>query len=543
MVTIRAFSPFYPTSIITNSAAIGYPISTGVSVQSTGGLAMRVGMQVPFLDNGLLLKGYAEFFTGDLDEIRIWKTSGFGVGLELETAQASNYPSLLLYIPVRYLGSMGTGTVFVDQNNVVQNVGNGVLGPVSVNAKPAAGAAVTAALSMSAAGLAWNVSLGYFPTAACLSTTPAFYVQPASTRPCFTNYIDQRAAANLSRSSSAAVSLDDPSAVAAATPTYRVNFPQLQPDAVAYLVVRKPNWRDTVYQAPPSEGGGQVLLVDSVDLSVNSGLPFAQSDLAASLSSAYQAALPAYAGSVVASGGAGSVLAAEPGCVQCTGAACNCLQVTLSLSGVGRSCPNVLCPAALANQSALRLLCLDWWVPRARGWTVSAVLAERSPLYTGFLAGGWPTGGEVPEAVQAVMGYEASPEWLGPADAPYASAFTCAAVSYQQDVGVADGLVYVVVPGAELVAMLRARDRNLGDATDVLPLDDPGLPNGARLCPAVFYDPDDPMSTCDPQTRAPSMVYQTTDCPGGLQARPPHRIGPAGDRYEYRLAGPQEGRQ
>ena len=43
-----------------------------------------------------------------------------------------------------------------------------------------------------------------------------------------------------------------------------------------------------------------------------------------------------------------------------------------------------------------------------------------------------------------------------------------------------------------------ARDRNLGDAVDVLPADDPGLPNGARLCPAALYDASNPaVSLCN----------------------------------------------
>lgn len=259
----------------------------------------------------------------------------------------------------------------------------------------------------------------------------------------------------------------------------------------------------------------QVLLINSVDLSINSGLPFSQLELGISPSNPFQAVLPASAAALISPGATGSVLASEPGC-SCTSttAPCNCLQLQVTLANVGKSCSNTLCPDGLLGQPGLRLLCLDWWVPRARGWFISAAVTQNSRLYNSL------AGSNFAETMQALMGYEASPEWVGREEVPYMSAFTCSAVSYLQDIGISDGLLYVVVPGSEMVALLRARDRNLGDAVDIQPLDDPGLPNGARLCPSLFYDASDPRSTCDPQTLAPSSKYQTTACPSDVSFDP-----------------------
>ena len=492
-------------------------IKSALSVQSQGSLAMRIGVQIPFSDTGTNLKGYAEFFTGDLDEIRIWNPSGYGDGFELETVPNSDYPKLFLYIPVRYRPFTDSSTSFVDQNSVVQNLGNGVspiLGPTQFNTKPTGGISPAAALAVTGAGLAWNISISSAITAACPAMS-VVYVQPAWAQTCLINYIDRRAEASLSSASAPSISLDEPGVVAAATPTWRVNFAQLQPDDVAHMVLRKANWRDRV----SSGSGGQVVLIDSVGLSVDSGLPFSGGNLTTSLiDNRYQSALPATVAAAIAPGDAGSVLANEPGCYSCIsspgGAACNCLQLRLSLASVGQPCANAICPSGLRGQPGLRLLCLDWWVPRSRGWAVSTAVAEVGPLYQGL------PGGRIAETAQLSMGYEASPEWVGREEVPYASAFTCAAVSYLQDIGVSDGLFYVVVPGSEMVALLRARDRNLGDAVDILPLDDPGLPNGARLCPSLLYDSGDPLSTCHPQTLAPSSAYQTTACPPGVAADP-----------------------
>ena len=60
VVRVRAFSPNYASTALTNTMALGTmnSIKSALSVQSQGSLAMRIGMQIPFSDTGTNLKGY-----------------------------------------------------------------------------------------------------------------------------------------------------------------------------------------------------------------------------------------------------------------------------------------------------------------------------------------------------------------------------------------------------------------------------------------------------------------------------------------------------
>ena len=99
-----------------------------------------------------------------------------------------------------------------------------------------------------------------------------------------------------------------------------------------------------------------------------------------------------------------------------------------------------------------------------------------------------------------------------------------------------------------------ARDRNLGDAVDVLPADDPGLPNGARLCPAALYDASNPaVSLCnvgnllgdpatDPRLACSGNASQAhARFPAGAARAGCMRAGPPRRRRAGGEAGGQEG--
>jgi len=142
-----------------------------------------------------------------------------------------------------------------------------------------------------------------------------------------------------------------------------------------------------------------------------------------------------------------------------------------------------------------RLLCLEWQVPPNRGWNVTLDFRGQTncPTGQGLLA-------DLVSSYYAVIGYEASPEWLSASENPKFSAvpYTPAAPQssdcpncrpsdlgqYVND-GVEEGQVVQVKVGEEERIELYARDRNLDDAVDILPREDPGLPNGASLQPAL----------------------------------------------------------
>mmetsp|Transcript_60060 Transcript_60060/g.159640 ORF Transcript_60060/g.159640 Transcript_60060/m.159640 type:complete len:869 (+) Transcript_60060:62-2668(+) len=491
-IDISAYSPYRSTTVIRGPHVIvSGPINVG-----SGQLAFRIGMQIPFQSNGGLLNGYAEFFTGDLDEIKIWKSSTKQVGLEV--AQNSDYSSLYLYIPVRYRINNGTNP-FTDSNIVVQDLGQSpqIRGPSIFNSKPALSGSLTSALSTARA---WNITLLSDTTTQC-NPQQIVYLVPAWYKPCFSNYLDQRADLRVG-SLNFQAELLDPSQSTTASPYWRTVLLPYVPSAQARILVVDVNPLDVLTNDPA------IYLNSDVTLGIENGLPFASSDLTKTDSSAQVVLASKYA-SVVSPANSG----AQP-CNLCVGTAqCNCLEISLTLQPMISTC-SPTCPSGLSGDPTLMLLCYDWWVPATRGWSLSFGPIEHSTLYTGYqyTYRNRNIPNVLPDAMQILLGYEASPEWITPENIPVVSAYSCSVVSYLQDSGDPDNVQYVVVPGNELVVYLRARDRNLGDAVDIVPLDDPGLPNGARLCPALFYDSADAQSQCDPKAFDVNTAYQTPSC-------------------------------
>jgi len=84
------------------------------------------------------------------------------------------------------------------------------------------------------------------------------------------------------------------------------------------------------------------------------------------------------------------------------------------------------------------------------------------------------------------MGYEARPEWYSSSEAPRKRAADTGDVGDGSlaDCPDPDKVIWTRVK-KPVGASFRARDRNKDDAVDIVPADDPGLPNGARLNPPL----------------------------------------------------------
>lgn len=165
---------------------------------------------------------------------------------------------------------------------------------------------------------------------------------------------------------------------------------------------------------------------------------------------------------------------------------CDGIKITLNLTlpdpwyGADGARWDSVCPSAFKDQGIdpqYRFLCTEWFVPYGRGWSFRV---EFSEYPCGDLA-------DITETVyRARVGYEARPEWYSSAEAPQKRA--------ADTLNVGDGSkadcpnpdrVYWTQVGKAVQAFFRARDRNKDDAVDIVPADDPGLPNGAKLIPQL----------------------------------------------------------
>ena len=141
---------------------------------------------------------------------------------------------------------------------------------------------------------------------------------------------------------------------------------------------------------------------------------------------------------------------------------------------------DTVCPPAFVDQGIdpkYRFLCTEWWVPYGRGWSFRIGFVE-SPC--GYLP-------DMTETVyKARIGYEARPEWYSNAEAPTKQAADTLDVGdgSKADCPDPDTVIWTQV-GSAVQAYFRARDRNKDDAVDIVPADDPGLPNGAKLFPQL----------------------------------------------------------
>eukprot|EP00286_Rhodomonas_abbreviata_P018847 CAMPEP_0181304406 /NCGR_PEP_ID=MMETSP1101-20121128/9134_1 /TAXON_ID=46948 /ORGANISM="Rhodomonas abbreviata, Strain Caron Lab Isolate" /LENGTH=1010 /DNA_ID=CAMNT_0023410163 /DNA_START=120 /DNA_END=3152 /DNA_ORIENTATION=- len=177
------------------------------------------------------------------------------------------------------------------------------------------------------------------------------------------------------------------------------------------------------------------------------------------------------------------------------------------------------------NVGRYKLLCLEWFVPDGRGWNIS-MRFQQAALDCPKDKDLW--GDSIPLTNYfAVLGYDATPEWLSAKEFPKYSAIprpvggvirnpdcpTCR----QSDLSpfaqcVEEGAkvrvkIQTLPDGTRASVQIEfiARDRNLDDIVDILPREDPGLPNGAELAPAL---------------PAPAEVYQAFDCPPPSCVRP-----------------------
>ena len=139
-----------------------------------------------------------------------------------------------------------------------------------------------------------------------------------------------------------------------------------------------------------------------------------------------------------------------------------------------------VCPSAFQEQGIhprYRFLCTEWWVPYGRGWSFKVNFNE------------FPCGdiADITETVyKAKIGYEARPEWYSSSEAPTKQAADTLDVGggSKADCPDPDTVIWTRVKST-VEAKFRARDRNKDDAVDIVPADDPGLPNGAKLFPPL----------------------------------------------------------
>ena len=166
----------------------------------------------------------------------------------------------------------------------------------------------------------------------------------------------------------------------------------------------------------------------------------------------------------------------------------NCRGVVLNLNltlpdpwiGAGGARWDVICPSAFVDQGIspqYRFLCTEWWVPYGRGWPFQSRYNEYPcAARTSF----------VETTYRAKIGYESRPEWYSTAEAPTKQAADAGDVGAGStaDCPDPDTVIWTQV-GSAVESYFRARDRNKDDAVDIVPADDPGLPNGAELFPAL----------------------------------------------------------
>lgn len=139
-----------------------------------------------------------------------------------------------------------------------------------------------------------------------------------------------------------------------------------------------------------------------------------------------------------------------------------------------------VCPSAFEDQgidASYRFLCTEWWVPYGRGWPFHVSLKETPCAYADQ---------SVDTEYRAKIGYEARPEWYSNSEAPFKKAADAGDVGAGSaaDCPDPDTVIWTQV-GSTVESYFRARDRNKDDAVDIVPADDPGLPNGAILFPAL----------------------------------------------------------
>jgi hypothetical protein len=187
---------------------------------------------------------------------------------------------------------------------------------------------------------------------------------------------------------------------------------------------------------------------------------------------------------------------------------CNCGIVQIAFtqpSGANSSVCNTAYQDPLYSS-----LCLEWYVPKGipptrGGWQVRFSFDEGAvypiPTSTDDFAvtrRGVSDNRELVQArmtVNALVRYEASPEWFSSLERPLQLAsrrgtlvsdvyLSEAQTPYEGQVITAR--VGNVVNGQSGGIVIRVRDRNEDDFVDILPLDDPGMPNGAVLRPEVF---------------------------------------------------------
>jgi len=125
-----------------------------------------------------------------------------------------------------------------------------------------------------------------------------------------------------------------------------------------------------------------------------------------------------------------------------------------------------------------RFLCTEWWVPYGRGWPIQTKFKETLSCTASTSS--------VETTYRAKIGYEARPEWYSVAEAPTKQAANAGNAGTGSDANcpAPDTVIWTQV-GKPVESSFRARDRNKDDAVDILPADDPGLPNGAKLFPAL----------------------------------------------------------
>lgn len=171
-------------------------------------------------------------------------------------------------------------------------------------------------------------------------------------------------------------------------------------------------------------------------------------------------------------------------------------------------------PVPSRPPAAYNALCLEWYVPKgvapARGgWQVQFTYFEGalrpSPAVDDFATVPFgstydsrairemSTAAEV--TVNTLVRYESSPEWFSSRERPLQLAsragtivskvyFSEAQTPFEGQTII--GRVGVMVNAENGGIVIRVRDRNEDDFVDILPIDDPGMPNGAALYPEVF---------------------------------------------------------